>query len=138
MWLLGGSFVAAFVVALFDRTPLSRFPGDDDQVLFVVALAGGAVVVILFATLFLFVLQSVTRGRNWARFVLSALVVARLLGAVELRGRFTAAPVSTILDALLVVMQCIAVVLLFLPVSNQWYRSFGDGRSVGADRDRFP
>jgi hypothetical protein len=129
--LLSGAYIVGMAVALFDRRPLPRFPGDEDHFVFAAALGGSGLVVILFGALFLFIVQAVTRARNWARLALAAQLVLGAPYVFELPGNFAGVAAFPRIDACLWVIQCIGVALLFSPTSNQWYRSFRAKR--GAD-----
>jgi hypothetical protein len=76
IWLLIGTYALGMVVALFDRRPLPRFPGDEDHFVFAAALAGTALIAILVGALYLFIVREMTRGKNWARLTLSILLVS--------------------------------------------------------------
>jgi hypothetical protein len=103
VWLLSATYVAGFAAAL---------------------------TAILFAALLLFIVQSVSRGKNWSRLAVAGLVLLEAFYALQLPGNFAGpSPVPT-LEVILWLIQCVAATLLFLPASNQWYRSFHVRRGV--------
>ena len=128
MWLLSGTYIAGIAIGLLDRRPLPRFPGDEDHFVFAAALTGGGLVAILFGALFLFIVQAMTRGRNWARWALAAQLLLGALYAFRLPGNFGGVSAFPRIEVSVWTVQCIGVGLLFLPVSNQWYRSFRGGQ----------
>lgn len=123
MWLLVATYIAGLVLTIFDRRPLPRFSGDQDQLIRGAALGAAALIAIPFAALFLFILQSMTRGKNWPRFVLVGLTALEAFYALQLPGNQAGPPPAPYLNAILWLVQCAAVAFLFLPSSNRWYRA---------------
>jgi O-antigen/teichoic acid export membrane protein len=122
-WLLCVTYVAGFAVAFFSAGPLPRFPGDSDHYVWVSAVAGGAILALLVAGTFLFILQAMTRGKNWARFVLLVLLALQAFYVWRLPGNFAGISGTPHWDAAVWSVQSVAVLLLFVPTSNRWFRS---------------
>jgi hypothetical protein len=123
-WLLCATYIAGFATAIFDQQPLPRFSGDEDHLVFFAAMAGVALVAILLSALFLFIVQSMSRGKNWPRLILAGVVLLQAFHVLQLPGNFAGPLNNPFASVMLWVIQCIAVTLLFLPTSNRWYRSF--------------
>ena len=131
IWLLSAAYISGFsAVLIFNRQAIPRFPGDDDHFIYGAAMIGAALTAILCGALFLFIVQSVSRGRNWSRFVVAGVVLLEAFYALQLPGNLAGRSPTPILEVILWLMQCVAVALLFLPASNRWYRSFHIGRGV--------
>lgn len=95
-------------------------------------LAGGTLVtlIIIFA-LMLFLIFMTARGRNWARLTFLALY---LIGMVMLVvGLSSGAPIGggVGVDLVQAVVQLAALVMLFLPESNAWFREMKAARAKG-------
>jgi uncharacterized membrane protein len=83
-------------------------------------------VAVVFGLLFWF-LWAAGKGKNWARITLTALIaIGVLLVAYKLAFNFRAAPVESTFATVAVLAQVIALVLLYRPESNAWYRAVRD------------
>jgi hypothetical protein len=122
MWLLSVTYMGGLVEGFFDRQRLPRLPGDQDRLMFAMALIAVAVLVILLAAVFFFIVQSMTRGKNWARYLLAILLLLEAPYAWQIPGNFAGASTNPVMEETLWLIQCVAIALLFLPASNHWFR----------------
>jgi hypothetical protein len=83
-------------------------------------IALGAVIFLLIAVL----LYKIYWRRHWARV---ALLIVTALGIVAYAPEFldsiTSAPLIAALDTIVIVLEVIAVILLFMPPSNRWFKT---------------
>jgi hypothetical protein len=77
----------------------------------------------LFSLIF-FIAYRTYRGRNWARWTLTALY---LIGGIKYTGTLARSlrevPLIGVLDGIMACCQIAAFVLLFVPDANRWYRT---------------
>ena len=85
------------------------------------AFAIGVVFSLLFAALYVLFAVLVRRGYGWARYVLGAFAVLAVFGVLDGLG----------LGALRFLCLAAATVLVFLPVSNAYFRSTAAARATG-------
>lgn len=79
--------------------------------------------VIGFGILYL-LLKQLEKGKNWVRILFAVFVVLGVLGAVLTMGAtFTASPLAGILTLVQLVVQAVAVYLLFTPAASAWFKS---------------
>jgi predicted branched-subunit amino acid permease len=88
-----------------------------------------AIAILLFfyvAVLVILILLASRRASNVARWVLALILVAELVFSVPGLGTMISAGTVGILSAVQLVMMVVAVVLLFAPESNRWFRGVAD------------
>ncbi|HTV76967.1 MAG TPA: hypothetical protein VMF03_01825, partial [Steroidobacteraceae bacterium] len=68
------------------------------------------------------------QGRNWGRWVMLVFLTAATPGLIRDIGPvFGASPVMGSLRAIVFMVQVVAVLLLFTPQANEWYRRMRPG-----------
>jgi multisubunit Na+/H+ antiporter MnhG subunit len=84
----------------------------------------GSVASILLGTILSFwLLRQTHAGVNWARFAIAFIVVLGILTLIlTFREEYGQNPGETIIDIISSLLTLIAVILLFTPESNRWFR----------------
>ena len=84
---------------------------------------GSVASVVLGAVLSFWLLRQVHAGVNWARFVVALIIGLGVLTLIyTFREAYSKNPGETIIDIISTLLTLIAVVLLFTPESNLWFR----------------
>ena len=84
---------------------------------------GSVASVVVGAVLSFWLLRQVHAGVNWARFVVALIIGLGVLTLIyTFREAYSKNPGETIIDIISTLLTLIAVVLLFTPESNLWFR----------------
>jgi hypothetical protein len=112
--LLTSALVIGFIASAI------RLRGQVSGTTLVVAL----LILIVFLTIFFYLIRKISAGRNWARLVLLVLVLLGTPFAIPAYiAEVSRNVVPGTLSIIIIILQVIATVLLFLKNSNRWFRS---------------
>jgi hypothetical protein len=119
VWLLRASIVLGYAV-LFVGPDLTRDLGDMPREARTAGVGFFFVVLALMALLYLWLIQKVKVGRNWARLVMLGLTVLGIVSVFRSAG--SQPPLSLAMNALDTLIDVMAMVLLFRPPGSAWFR----------------
>ena len=122
VWLLRTSIVLGYA-ALFVGPDIMRDVGDMPPEARTAGLGFFFVVLALMALIYLWLIQKVKVGRNWARLVMLALTVFGIISL--LRSSAEQPPLSLAMNAIDALIDVAAMVLIFRPPGSAWFRSQG-------------
>ena len=99
--------------------------------------AAVAIVVVIFAIMLFFIFM-IGKGRNWAR--ITVLVLYIIGTAMMIVGLVSGAPfgAAAIMDVVQVIVQLVALVMLFSPESNAWFQGVKGGQGQKLARSGWP
>jgi hypothetical protein len=119
VWLMRASIVLGYS-ALFVGPDITRDLGDMTPEARTAGVGFFFVVLALMALLYLWLIQKVKVGRNWARLVMLGLTVFGIISVLRSSG--IQPPLSLAMNAIDTLIDVAAMVLLFRPPGSTWFR----------------
>ena len=122
VWLLRASIVLGYS-ALFVGPDITRDLGDMPPEARTAGVGFFFVVLALMALLYLWLIQKVKVGRNWARLVMLGLTIFGTLSVLRSSG--SQPPIALAMNAIDTLIDVAAMVLLFRPPGSSWFKPQG-------------
>ena len=120
VWLLRASIVLGYS-ALFVGPDITRDLGDMPAEARTAGVGFFFVVLALMALLYLWLIQKVKVGRNWARMVMLGLTIFGTLSVLRSSG--SQPPISLVINAIDTLIDVAAMVMLFRPPGSAWFKT---------------
>ncbi len=122
VWLMRASIVLGYA-ALFVGPDITRELGDMPSDTRTAGVGFFFVVLALMALLYLWLIQKVKVGRNWARLVMLGLTIFGIISVF--RSSESQPAISLAMNAVDTLIDVTAMVLLFRPPGSSWFRPQG-------------